>query len=382
MTTDGRRLGVYVHWPYCARICPYCDFNVYKARPVDADRWRDALIQDLRHWAARTPDHTLVSIYWGGGTPSLAPAEIVAAVNVACREFWTRRPDDAEEVEITLEANPSDIEPGRLEAFRRAGIARVSLGVQSLRDAALAFLGRDHSADEATRAVATVREVFDNLNVDAIYARPEQTPAEWADELSAFLALGADHLSLYQLTIESGTAFERAVRRGAFRPATDDGGADLFDLTQELTAAAGYEAYEISNHARPGRRSRHNQLYWRGDDYVGVGPGAHGRLEIDGERLAIETAKAPGAYLDRVERTRTGAASVAKLTAEERLIEKLAMGLRWSEGARLSPTEWRRIDVGLAKCAPDLVQAGKDGALIATPEGRRVLNAVVSELIA
>ena len=375
---DDNGFGVYLHWPYCAAICPYCDFNVYKERDIDAARWRAALGADLRHWAARTKGRKLTSLYFGGGTPSLAPLIVIEGVIAACEELWGFAPDP----EITLEANPTDAELSRFADFARAGVNRLSLGVQSFNDAALSFLGRHHDGRTAERGLDRALASFPRVTLDLIYALPEQSLADWSGELKKAIASGAGHLSLYQLTIEKETAFVRAVKRGAWRPADEEIAADLFDATQEITASAGLPAYEISNHARRGEASRHNLLYWRGADYVGVGPGAHGRVTLDAKTHAVETHRRPEAYLESVETSGCGASLDDPLTDEERLTERLAMGLRLSEGLLLTAQDHRLLAARLdALCADGLLI--KDGARItATPAGRRLLNHLLAQLVA
>ena len=274
--------GIYVHWPFCRAICPYCDFNVHRRGGVDQARWRRALVRELEFFAGRTPGRTVTSIYFGGGTPSLMAPETTAAVIECARRHTTLAPD----AEITLEANPSSADAGRFAEFRGAGVTRLSLGVQALDDAALAVLGRDHDAAEARRAIAAAAAVFPAVSFDLIYARPSQTAAAWGAELNAALALAAGHLSLYQLTIEPGTAFHRAARRGTLKVPDDDAGATLYAIAQERCAAAGLPSYEISNHAASGHEGRHNLTTWRGGEYLGIGPGAHGRFNVGGETLA------------------------------------------------------------------------------------------------
>lgn len=374
-------LGVYVHWPYCARICPYCDFNVYKNREIDAARWARALTHDLEYWAARAPGRNLTSLYFGGGTPSLAPVSVIKAVMAECERLWGFAPD----AEITLEANPTDAESSRFAAFADAGVNRLSLGVQSLRDKALKFLGRNHSAADARRALEAAQKIFPRVTFDLIYARPDQTLDDWRAELGEALALGARHLSLYQLTIEPSTAFDKAVAAGRWAPPDDALCADMYDLAQEMTAAAGLPAYEISNHAAPGEQSRHNLLYWRCQDYVGVGPGAHGRLTDDGTRLATETHAAPETYLAAVEETASGAARIEALDEQAQLVERLAAGLRLVEGVALTPGERGRLG-GRATRLEDLAGDGlvrrAGERLLATERGRRVLDSVVAALLA
>ena len=281
----GSAVGLYVHWPYCARICPYCDFNVLRDRGRGEEQraLKDAILADLRRHRELTGPRELVSIFLGGGTPSLMDPDWAGEMIALCQALWTPLAD----LEITLEANPTDAEAGRFAGFAAAGVQRLSLGVQALDDASLTLLGRNHGADEARRAAALGARVFPRLSLDLIYARPGQTPDAWRAELAETLALGAEHLSPYQLTIEAGTAFDRAVKRGTLVPPAEHLAAELFDVTQETLTAAGFTAYEVSNQARgQAARSRHNLVYWTGADYVGVGPGAHGRLTLDGARTA------------------------------------------------------------------------------------------------
>lgn len=368
---------VYVHWPFCARICPYCDFNVYRDRGVDAARWSAALVRDLEYWAERTGGRRLTSLYFGGGTPSLAPLPVIEAVIAACERLWGFEPDP----EITLEANPSSAELDRFAAFRSAGVNRLSLGAQSFDDAALKFLGRDHDGAAALRAIETAMAAFPRVTADFIYARPGQTPAQWTDELTRAIATGLKHLSLYQLTIEPGTAFARAVSKKRWAPADEDLAADLFDLTQELTAAAGLPAYEISNHASPGEESRHNFIYWRQGDYIGVGPGAHGRVTLDGKRFATETATKPRDYLALVESAGSGAVLNDPLTDEEILTERLAMGLRTVEGVILDAADRRRIEAPYEEMSVCGLFERRGERLIASADGRRILNSVLAKLL-
>ncbi|HXI86923.1 MAG TPA: radical SAM family heme chaperone HemW [Parvularculaceae bacterium] len=378
---DAAPLGVYVHWPYCARICPYCDFNIYKNRSVDAARWRESLRRDLSYWAERTGKRPLRSLYFGGGTPSLAPLEIIEGVIDACASLWGFEPG----AEITLEANPTDAEERRFADFKRAGINRLSLGAQSFDDAALKFLGRNHDGETARRAVETSLRLFDRLTFDLIYALPRQSAHDWRRALRDALAIGAGHLSLYQLTIEDGTAFAKAVERGAWTPPTDDLQANLYEIAQEETARAGLPAYEISNHARRGEESHHNLLYWTGGDYVGVGPGAHGRLSDGARRIASETLPSPEDYLAAVDDKSCGAMRIEPLDAEAAFTERLAMGLRLTDGIELRPAELaalkQRRDRLAALEADDLLHL--DGAVLkASADGRRVLNAVLAALLA
>jgi oxygen-independent coproporphyrinogen-3 oxidase len=376
--TDPPPLGLYVHWPYCARICPYCDFNVaLDRRAGEAPALARAIVNDLRAQAAGLGPRRLVSIFFGGGTPSLMDPNWAGEIIASARALWPSGPD----LEITLEANPTDAETDRLAAFAAAGVNRLSLGVQALDDASLAFLGRNHGADEARRAAALAARLFSRLSLDLIYARPGQTPGGWAEELNVALALGPEHLSPYQLTIEAGTPFDRAVRRGAFAPADPDLGAALYDMTQAVLGDAGFAAYEVSNHARDrAARARHNLVYWRGEDYLGVGPGAHGRMTVRGDRIATETARSPAAYIKRVRDTGTGVEIREALSPVEAAEERLLLGLRLDEGVPLADLGALSLD-RLADLRDDGFVRVADGRIIATTKGRPVLDRVIATLI-
>lgn len=371
-------LGLYVHWPYCAKICPYCDFNVaLDRRPGEADALFAAIQADLTAQAALIGPRTLVSIFFGGGTPSLMTPAQGASLVAQAKSLWPTDPG----LEITLEANPTDAEAARFSAFAQAGVGRLSLGLQALHDPDLLFLGRNHSVEEGRRAARLADQTFPRLSLDLIYARPGQTPAAWADELGAAIDLGAEHISPYQLTIEPGTAFDRAVRRGAFAPSDADLGAALYEVTQSVLGAAGYAAYEVSNHAQgPDARCRHNLVYWRGEDYLGVGPGAHGRLTIEGVRVATQTARTAGAYITRVEQTGTGIDIREALSSVEAAEERLLLGLRVDEGVPLADLQTLTLTR-----LPDLQDDGfvriDEGRLIATARGRPVLDRVIADLI-
>ncbi|MFO1012952.1 MAG: radical SAM family heme chaperone HemW [Caulobacteraceae bacterium] len=366
-------LAVYIHWPYCARICPYCDFNVVRARGRADEEMalHHAIFQDLARQAARLGPRRLTSIFLGGGTPSLMEPEAAGALIEACRSFWT--PDG--DLEVTLEANPTDAEADRFAAFAAAGVNRLSLGVQSFDDAALAFLGRNHGAEEARRAIALAGRTFERLSIDLIYARPGQSLDQWRGELEEAVASGAEHISPYQLTIEEGTAFGRRAGRGETMSPPEDTAADLYELTQAVLSAAGFEAYEVSNHARgEAARSRHNLAYWRGWDYLGAGPGAHGRLTLGGVRHATE---APAKIADYV----LGGGSDEALSPEDTALERLLMGIRSIEGVRLKelaalhlPSEKLRALEG-----DGLISLAGD-ALTATARGRPLLDAVTRTL--
>lgn len=374
-------LGVYVHWPYCARICPYCDFNVVRDRgQAEQAALADAIVADLTAQRALTGPRRLVSVFLGGGTPSLMNPDWAARIVETARALWT--PDG--EVEVSLEANPTDAEAGRFAALRDAGVNRLSLGLQSFDDAALRFLGRNHDAAQARRAADVAAATFERLSVDLIYALPDQTPAQWRHQLEAVIALGAEHVSPYQLTIEAGTAFDRAVRRGTFAPPNDETGAALYDMTQATLEAAGFEAYEVSNHARgPAARSRHNLVYWRGQDYVGAGPGAHGRLTLGGARTATAAKAGVADYIRAVRETGTGF-ETETLTPVETAEERILMGLRTFEGVAWG--ELAALGLGPESgVVGDLVGQGllADDArrLRATPAGRFVLDGVTRALI-
>ncbi|CAN5481078.1 radical SAM family heme chaperone HemW [soil metagenome] len=377
-----RALGVYIHWPYCARICPYCDFNVLRdrGREVEQRALKDAILADLRRHRELTGPRDLTSIFLGGGTPSLMDPDWAGEMIALCRELWTPVTD----LEITLEANPTDAEADRFSGFASAGVQRLSLGVQALDDASLTLLGRNHGAEEARRAAALGARVFPRLSLDLIYARPGQTPKAWRAELTEAIDLGAEHLSPYQLTIEAGTAFDRAVKRGTLVPPGEDLAAELFDVTQDTLTAAGFTAYEVSNHARgPAAQSRHNLVYWRGRDYVGAGPGAHRRLTREGARTATFAAARPADYIACVAETGLGWASRETLSPGQAAEERLLAGLRIGDGVSFAEI----TALSLTPAHPEvlsLVQAGllapDPDRLRATPAGRLVLNWVTSRL--
>jgi putative oxygen-independent coproporphyrinogen III oxidase len=382
MLTERPPLGVYVHWPYCARICPYCDFNVFKAKGRDAEaaELARAIAADLAAQRELTGPRELVSVFFGGGTPSLMDPAWAAEIVAAARRLWT----PAADLEVSLEANPTDAEADRFTAFAAAGVNRLSLGLQSLDDSALTFLGRNHDAAEGMRAARAAARAFPRLSLDLIYARPGQEPAAWAEELRRAVALRAEHLSPYQLTIEAGTAFDRAVRRGLFVPPDDELGGELYDTTQAVLEAEGFEAYEVSNHARgEAARSRHNLVYWRGWDYVGAGPGAHGRITTAAGRLATKATDRPADYIRSVGEGGAGFGEPETLTAVEAAEERLLGGLRTHEGVAFAevaalglqpdhPTVRRMVELGLV--------ADDARRLRVTSGGRRVLDRVTAEL--
>jgi len=378
-------IAVYVHWPFCKSKCPYCDFNSHVRAAIDEMRWRNALLSELDHYARLTQGRSVGSIFFGGGTPSLMDPETVAAVLGRIERLW---PQDSD-CEVTLEANPTSVEAQRFRALAEAGVNRVSLGVQSLDDAALRFLGRGHDAREAKAAVGTAAKHFGRYSFDLIYARPGQTAADWEAELNEALALAGEHLSVYQLTIEPGTAFAAAHARRDFTLPDEDAAGALYEITQERLAAAGLPAYEISNHARPGAECRHNLVYWRYGDYVGVGPGAHGRLTIEGNKHATRQHRAPETWLDAVERQGHGTEETTALSAKDRLEELLMMGLRLAEGvplARIRAETGKTFEEALdGDAIAELVAGGfltVDAARIAaTAAGRQRLNAVLGALL-
>ncbi|MBS0988286.1 coproporphyrinogen III oxidase [Acetobacter okinawensis] len=378
-------LALYIHWPFCLAKCPYCDFNSHVRDTIPQARFAKALRAELAHDAARLGRRKLTSIFFGGGTPSLMAPETVAALIEDAKALF----DAAPELEITLEANPTSVEAGRLHQFRQAGVNRVSLGIQALDDRALAFLGREHSAAQARAALETARGLFPRLTFDLIYARPEQSLGAWREELTTALQLADDHLSLYQLTIEPGTRFEALYRKGAFTLPDDDTAATLYEATADLTQAHGMAAYEVSNYARPGSESQHNLTYWRYADYLGIGPGAHGRLSFGNALVATRRHRAPEPWAERVERAGTGQTQEEELTPHDRAQEMLLMGLRVYEGINLSRF-YARTGIRLEDAVDQsvLAQALQEGylnlsaqTLRATPEGRLRLEALLAALV-
>ncbi len=374
--------ALYIHWPFCLAKCPYCDFNSHVRDGVDHTAWEKALLADLRYEAQISGNEPLHSIFFGGGTPSLMPPALVSNLLQEAEKLWNFAPG----VEITLEANPSSVEAANFADLASAGVSRVSLGLQSFDDDALTFLGRLHNAKDGLQALETAQGAFERVSFDLIYALPDQSPRHWHNQLSRALDFGTDHLSLYQLTIEPGTRFESMVRRKDFVPLDDDEAADLFAITRELTEQAGLRAYEISNHARPGQESAHNLTYWRYQEYVGIGPGAHGRRG----GMATTRHKKPENFLGAVERNGSGLREERVLPDQEQASEALLMGLRLTEGidlpamserfgvpeaALLDPAEVRRhLDLGF------LWQA--NGRLGITPRGMPLLDALLPRVVA
>ncbi len=382
--TQPSAFGVYIHWPFCLSKCPYCDFNSHvRHGGIDQERYVAAYLREMATMARRTGKREVTSIFFGGGTPSLMKPQTVAALLDGVARHW----NVARDVEVTLEANPTSVEAERFRGFRAAGVNRVSLGVQALDDTSLKELGRLHSADEAMKAVGIARSVFERYSFDLIYARPHQTPAIWAEELKRAIAEAAEHLSLYQLTIEADTPFFALHESGKLVTPDEDTARAFYDTTQEICDAAGLSAYEISNHARAGAECRHNLVYWRGDDYAGIGPGAHGRIVENGRRIATATEKRPESWLMRVESLGHGLVVDEALTREERADEYLLMGLRLAEGIdprRFEeiagrPLDERRIAILRAEGA---VETTKNGHLRVAQAAFPILDAVVADLAA
>jgi oxygen-independent coproporphyrinogen-3 oxidase len=377
--------GIYIHWPFCVSKCPYCDFNSHVRDSVDHARWRAALLAEIDHYAARAPGRAVSSIFFGGGTPSLMEPATAAAVIDRIGARWPV----AKDVEITLEANPSSVEAGCFAALAAAGVNRVSLGVQALDDRALTFLGRRHDVEEALDALGLAQRHFGRVSFDLIYARPGQSVADWRAELEHAVGFGTEHLSVYQLTIEPGTRFATLAQRGELDLPDEETQAELYETTQEILGGAGLPAYEISNHARPGAECRHNLTYWRYGDYVGIGPGAHGRLTIDGAKLATRAHRAPEIWLEQVEAHGRGAHEDEPIDADSRRNEMLLMGLRLTEGisrARVREELGREIeDIVDHQRLDRLLRGGflamDEQGLRATPAGLQRLNAVLASLL-
>lgn len=373
--------GLYLHWPYCQSKCPYCDFNSHVMGVVNQNLWREAYLAEIARYAEETAGNLLQTIYFGGGTPSLMEPHLVADIIAAVQKAWPT----ANDLEITLEANPGSVEVGRFEAYRAAGINRVSLGLQALNDEALKALGRAHTKREALAALNVARSTFDRVNFDLIYARQFQTLDKWRDELSEALGMAGDHLSLYQLTVEEGTVFHKRATFGKLPGLPEeDLGAEMYEVTQEMTAAAGLPAYEVSNHARKGSESRHNLIYWRGGDYVGIGPGAHGRITGPGGRASTVAHKSPAKWLQSVKKSGLGESEREILRPEDAAVEYLLMAMRTNEGislnryhairgAMLSQDKIRNLsELGLVEIKGDHLKT--------TAKGRPLLNGILREL--
>ena len=381
MPSSDSAFGIYVHWPFCKAKCPYCDFNSHvRHQPVDALSFARALATELSWFAGQTPGRIVTSIFFGGGTPSLMPPQAVGLVLDAIAGLWSVSPH----AEITMEANPTSIEAENFRGYRAAGVNRVSVGVQALNDAVLKALGRQHSAAEALAAFRLAASIFPRVSFDLIYARPNQSLGQWRDELSMALGEQQGHMSLYQLTIEPGTAYFDLHARGSLVTPNEDRAADLYDVTQELTEKAGLPAYEISNHAQPGHESRHNLLYWRYGEYVGAGPGAHSRLASGENRRALIDEKHPEAWRDLVTAAGSGIIADTAVIPADQASEYLLMGLRIAEGIdldRYARLAGREIDGSKIAGMKSLGLIKREGQrLHATPDGRKLLNAVIAEL--
>ena len=375
--------GLYLHWPFCQSKCPYCDFNSHVAASIDQSRWKTAYLAEIDRLAEETQGRVLQSVFFGGGTPSLMDPDLVDAILARIRAAWPQSND----FEVTLEANPGSVEAGRFRGYADAGVNRISMGIQALNDADLRKLGRMHSVAEAKAAFDVARRAFDRVSFDLIYARQDQSLADWGTELREALSMAVDHLSLYQLTVEDGTAFgDRFAKGGLKGLPNEDLSADMYDMTQDICGEAGLPAYEVSNHAAAGMESRHNLIYWRGGDYIGIGPGAHGRLTLEGVRWATEAPRAPGDWLARVTGGNAGELPRDVVPGAERALEYMMMGLRLTEGIDL--IRYRKLSGlslndnkinGLSDMG--LLQPTAHG-IAATAKGRLVLNAVIRELAA
>ncbi len=373
--------GLYLHWPYCQSKCPYCDFNSHVMGVVDQNLWREAYLAEIARYAEETAGNLLQTIYFGGGTPSLMEPELVSDIIAAIQKAWPT----ANDLEITLEANPGSVEVGRFEAYHTAGINRVSLGLQALNDDALKALGRAHTKTEALAALDVAKSTFDRVNFDLIYARQFQTLDEWRIELSEALAMAGDHLSLYQLTVEEGTAFHKRATFGKLPGLPEeDLGAEMYELTQEMTSAAGLPAYEVSNHARTGAESRHNMTYWRGGDYVGIGPGAHGRITGPEGRASTVAHKNPAKWLQSVRKSGHGDAEREILRPDEVAIEYLLMAMRTNEGVNLERYHAMQGEMLSREKIQHLTDLGlvetSENHLKTTAKGRPLLNGILRDL--
>ena len=383
MTEDWQNagFGLYLHWPFCLAKCPYCDFNSHITATVDHDTWKSAFLSEIDRVGRETEGRSLKSVFFGGGTPSLMPVDLVDAILTRVRETWSL----ANDCEITLEANPTSVEADKFRGFRDAGVNRVSIGIQALNDPDLKKLGRMHSVSEALSALEVARETFDRVSFDLIYARQDQSLKDWQSELQRALSFEPDHLSLYQLTVEDGTAFgDRFARGGLQGLPSEDLAADMYFATQELCDHNGLPAYEVSNHARAGAESRHNLIYWNYGDYAGIGPGAHGRLTVEGTKYATETHLTPKSWLSFVSEKRTGECLREEISFQDQDVERLLMGLRLSDGILIqrlsSPSTFPAVSM-----LDELRESGlifyDETSLRVTPKGRPLLNAILRKLL-
>ncbi len=373
--------GLYIHWPFCQAKCPYCDFNSHVVSQIDQAAWQRAYLTEITRVGAETQGRVLRSVFFGGGTPSMMDPALVDAILRQVRATWPQSND----IEITLEANPTSVEAGRFAGYHDAGVNRISMGIQALNDPDLKALGRLHTAVEAMAAFDTARSIFDRVSFDLIYARQNQTVAAWRSELKQALNLAIDHVSLYQLSIEAGTAFGDRYAAGKLRGLPDeDRATDMFEATQEICDAAGFKCYEVSNHAKPGQESRHNQVYWRYGDYIGIGPGAHGRVTIERQRFATEAPLAPLVWLKSVNTKGTGEGTRVPLSPDDTVTEFLLMGLRLTEGvniARLNHLSGGIFQQNINALVKMKMLEQADGQLRTTPAGRPVLNSVLAKLL-
>ena len=383
----GPTTGLYVHWPYCTRICPYCDFNVYKNRPsLDEGAWENAFLHTLKYWREQLEERQLVSLYFGGGTPSLMPPHLLGFIIETAHELFGLAPG----AEITLEANPDDIDEARLDSLAALGVNRISLGVQSFDDDALKQLGRNHDGAKARKAIEQVAAHFSNFTFDLIYALPEQSLAHWETTLRQAFDYQAPHMSAYQLTIEPGTAFARQVAQGRLHIAEEHQSAQFYERTVSLMEGAGYDHYEVSNFSRHNKRAIHNSLYWQGHDYIGIGPGAHGRVSVQTqnglERIATQTHLKPESYLTNAVSQNNGHADYYSLTPDDQLTERIMMGLRLSEGITLREGDYFFDNPDRTKAMQEMVSEGyltfDNARLATTKKGRQLLNSVTAHLLA
>ena len=389
MTT--KNFGLYIHWPFCVSKCPYCDFNSHVRAQIDEDLWRESYLKELDYWGKKTADRTLSSVFFGGGTPSLMAPKTVQSILNRLSDYWSLSPD----LEVTLEANPNSAEQTKVEAFRDAGVNRLSLGIQSLREDALKFLGRAHGRTEAIRALRMAKQTFDRYSFDLIYARPDQTLGQWQEELTEALDFAGGHLSLYQLTLEKGTAFYTQAQSGRLHLPEEQLASDFYELTQDITTSVGLPAYEVSNHAKVGQESRHNLIYWRGQEYGALGPGAHGRLhEVSDtddkvQRWATKNFRAPERWLQAVAEHGHGLEEQLKIEPEEHLTEFLMMGLRLYEGVAIADIETIAQVSFTQRFSPSKIEdltaenliSLQSGRLKATSKGLMCLNSVLRYLL-
>lgn len=368
-------LGIYIHWPYCISKCPYCDFNSHVRRLVEESDWCNAILQELSYHHSYTKSMFVKTVFFGGGTPSLMDEKTVEKIIQHVTKLWNVP------LEITLEANPNSAEISKFKNLKEIGVNRLSIGVQSLNQEDLSFLGRQHSVAEAEKAIHSALDTFDNVSIDLIYARPNQNLKAWEEELVYALSFKTHHLSLYQLTIEEGTPFEKQYKRGVFSIPESQSAFDLYSLTEDVTSAYGFKSYEVSNYAKAGYECQHNLIYWRYQPFIGVGPGAHGRLKIDSQYCATQNFKSPKKWLDIINLKKCGQEALSYLTTKECLEEKLLMGLRLLEKIQLNPMELTLLNIENIKTLSDFLIFEECGALSITPKGRLLLNKILDKII-